>query len=149
LAATHTAPPLRILAIMAPSTAASTSASANTTNGALPPSSMEQLTTRGAACASSREPTRVEPVKDSLRTGCAASIASTAGPGGCGTTTFTTPAGTPARSSRSASASAVSGVSPAGFSTTVQPAASAGPILRVAMAAGKFQGVMRTLTPMG
>ena len=32
---------------------------------------------------------------------------------------------------------------------TVQPAASAGPILRVAMAAGKFQGVTSTETPIG
>lgn len=31
----------------------------------------------------------------------------------------------------------------------MQPAASAGPILRVAMAAGKFQGVTSTATPMG
>ena len=37
----------------------------------------------------------------------------------------------------------VSGVSDAGFSTTGQPAASAGPILRVAMAAGKFHGVTK------
>ena len=37
----------------------------------------------------------------------------------------------------------------AGFSTTVQPAASAGPILRVAIAAGKFHGVTRTATPTG
>ena len=41
-------------------------------------------------------------------------------------------------------ASAVSGVSVAGLSTTVQPAASAGPILRVAIAAGKFHGVTST-----
>jgi hypothetical protein len=46
-------------------------------------------------------------------------------------------------------ASAVSGVSLAGLSTTVQPAASAGPILRVAIAAGKFHGVMSTATPIG
>ena len=45
--------------------------------------------------------------------------------------------------------SAVSGVSLAGFSTTVQPAASAGPILRVAIAAGKFQGVTSTQMPTG
>ncbi len=49
----------------------------------------------------------------------------------------------------SATASADSGVSLAGLSTTVQPAASAGPILRVAMAAGKFHGVISTLTPTG
>ena len=64
-------------------------------------------------------------------------------------TTLTTPSGTPASDSRAATASALSGVSRAGLSTTVQPAASAGPILRVAIAAGKFHGVMRTLTPTG
>ena len=48
-----------------------------------------------------------------------------------------------------ATASAVSGVSLAGLSTTVQPAASAGPILRVAIAAGKFHGVISRLTPTG
>ena len=44
---------------------------------------------------------------------------------------------------------AVSGVSSAGLRTTVQPAASAGPILRVAIAAGKFQGVISSETPIG
>jgi len=46
-------------------------------------------------------------------------------------------------------ANAVSGVSEAGFSTTVHPAASAGAILRAAMAAGKFHGVTRAETPTG
>ena len=64
-------------------------------------------------------------------------------------TTFTTPSGTPASRRISATANADSGVSLAGFSTTVQPAASAGPILRVAIAAGKFHGVTSTLTPTG
>ena len=63
--------------------------------------------------------------------------------------TLTTPAGTPASSSTGISASMVSGVSDAGLSTTGQPAASAGPILRVAMAAGKFHGVTRTAMPAG
>ena len=61
--------------------------------------------------------------------------------------TLTTPAGTPASASSAPMASAVSGVSDAGLSTTVQPAASAGPILRVAIAAGKFHGVISTLHP--
>ena len=63
--------------------------------------------------------------------------------------TFTTPAGAPASASSEPSISAVSGVSPAGFRTTVQPAASAGPILRVAIAAGKFHGVSSNATPTG
>ena len=43
----------------------------------------------------------------------------------------------------------MSGVLDAGLSTTLQPAASAGAILRVAIAAGKFHGVTSTATPMG
>ena len=38
---------------------------------------------------------------------------------------------------------------PAGFSTIVHPAATAGPILRVAIAAGKFQGVIMYAGPTG
>ena len=49
----------------------------------------------------------------------------------------------------SPSASAVRGVLLAGLAIIVQPAASAGPILRVIIAAGKFQGVMDAVTPMG
>ena len=64
-------------------------------------------------------------------------------------TTLITPAGTPARSSSATIASAVSGVSSAGLSTTVQPAASAGPSLRVIIAAGKFQGVISSEMPIG
>ena len=64
-------------------------------------------------------------------------------------TTDSTPAGMPARSASTASASADSGVCEAGLSTMVQPAASAGPALRVIMAAGKFHGVMAAHTPTG
>ena len=58
--------------------------------------------------------------------------------------TFTTPGGAPASSRMRATASALSGVSAAGLSTVVQPAARAGPSLRVTIAAGKFHGVMST-----
>ena len=44
---------------------------------------------------------------------------------------------------------AVSGVALAGLTTLVQPAASAGPSLRVIIAAGKFQGVIAAVTPTG
>ena len=64
-------------------------------------------------------------------------------------TTLNTPAGTPARSASSASASAVSGVCEAGLTTIVQPAASAGAALRVIIAAGKFHGVIAAQTPTG
>jgi hypothetical protein len=46
-------------------------------------------------------------------------------------------------------ANAVSGVSPAGFKIVVHPAANAGPNFRVAMAAGKFQGVINSEIPTG
>ena len=49
---------------------------------------------------------------------------------------LTAPAGTPASANSSAIATAVSGVSAAGLSTTVQPAASAGAIFRAGIAAG-------------
>ena len=64
-------------------------------------------------------------------------------------TTFKTPAGTPAISASLASASAQSGVSSEGLTTTVQPAAKAGPTLRVIMAIGKFHGVMAAQIPTG
>ena len=63
--------------------------------------------------------------------------------------TLTTPLGTPTSSRILTKYSVVSGVSVAGLITTVLPAASAGPILRVAMASGKFQGVMRKHGPTG
>ena len=64
-------------------------------------------------------------------------------------TTLKTPAGIPARSASAASASAENGVCEAGLTTTVQPAASAGPTLRVIIAMGKFHGVMQPTTPIG
>ena len=60
-----------------------------------------------------------------------------------------TPFGTPAFSANTASASADSGVSLAGLSTTVQPAASAGDTLRVIIEFGKFHGVIAPQTPIG
>ena len=63
-------------------------------------------------------------------------------------TRLTTPGGTPA-SSITRSTSAVSGVALAGLTTLVQPAAIAGPSLRVIIAAGKFQGVIAAVTPTG
>lgn len=62
---------------------------------------------------------------------------------------LTTPSGTPASARIAPTARAVSGVSDAGLRMTVQPAARAGPIFRVAMAAGKFHGVMSSATPIG
>jgi len=60
-----------------------------------------------------------------------------------------TPGGMPARSARTASASAENGVWLAGRITPVHPAAQPGPALRVIMADGKFQGVIAANTPIG
>src|SRR6266704_1027005 len=68
LAQTQVWPALRYFDCIAPSTAASRSASSKTMKGALPPSSRDSFLTVGAHCAISRLPTSVEPVKDSLRT---------------------------------------------------------------------------------
>ena len=150
-AETQVWPELRNLHMIAPSTAASRSASSKTRNGALPPSSSETFFTVPAHCAISSFPISVEPVKESLRTvGFEVSSppitgASSASP----VTIWSTPSGTPASAARSASASAVSGVCSAGLTTIVQPAASAGAALRVIIAAGKFQGVIPAVTPIG
>ncbi|MCW2749085.1 MAG: hypothetical protein JWR83_195 [Aeromicrobium sp.] len=89
----------------------------------------------------------VDPVKEILRTRGSSIQVVTIADGSVVGTTLTTPAGTPASVRSRVIASAVSGVSEAGLSTTVQPAARAGAILRVAIAAGKFQGVTSAATP--
>src|SRR5258708_13410005 len=116
-------------------------------NGGLPPSCIEELARVLAASRSNTLPTCVEPVKDSLRTRESLMIAPTTFDERCDGMTLTTPGGTPASSSRLAIASAVSGVSEAGLRMTVQPAASAGPILRDATAARKFHGATKIETP--
>ena len=133
---------LRILAITAPSTAASTSASPKTRNGALPPSSIDTRRTLWADCSISFRPTSVEPVKDSLRSRGSPMIGFETSEDLLEVTTLSTPAGSPASSRIWASASIDSGVCWAGLTTIVQPAATAGPILRVPIAIGKFQGVI-------
>jgi hypothetical protein len=55
----------------------------------------------------------------------------------------------PASTTIPSSSTAVSGVSSAGLSTTVLPAASAGPSFQDAIAIGKFQGVISPTTPSG
>ena len=94
-------------------------------------------------------PTSVEPVNERLRRRGSWSILEIDAPTFSGKIIFITPFGTPARSMMSTIASAVRGVSLAGFKIIVQPAAIAGPILRVAIAAGKFHGVIRSETPIG
>ena len=71
---------LRIFAIIAPSMAASTSASPNTRNGALPPSSMLTRCSWPALCRTSTLPTSVEPVKLTFRSRGSAISASLTAP---------------------------------------------------------------------
>src|SRR5262252_5563842 len=148
LAQTQVWPALRYFEAIAPLTAISISASSNTMKGALPPSSIEVFFTVAAHCSIKSFPISVEPVKVSLRTVGFDVISppiSVAPP----VTQEKTPFGTPARSASSHSARAEYGVAVAGFSTIVQPAASAGPALRVIIAAGKFHGVIAAQTPIG
>src|SRR5260221_12548078 len=114
LAQTQVCPLLRYLEIIAPSTAASRSASSNTRKGALPPSSSDTFLMVAALCAMSCAPTSVEPVKLILRTvvfdGSSPPI-SLALP----VAMLITPLVTPARPASSASAKAEEGVCAAGW----------------------------------
>src|SRR5699024_10588177 len=59
----------------------------------------------------------------------------------------TTSVGKPASCASSTKRIIVNGVSSAGLTINVQPAASAGPALRVIIAAGKFHGVIAATKP--
>ena len=143
------APPLRIFANNNCGIVTARSASSCTITWALPPSSIEQRITLSAASFNRTRPTSVDPVKDKFLTRESCNIFEIAGPVFSGITKFKTPLGNPARSKISTICIAVSGVSVAGFKIMVQPAATAGPIFRVAMPAGKFQGVISMDNPIG
>src|SRR5512138_2192396 len=151
LAHTQVCPALRYLLTIAPSTAESTSASSNTMNGALPPSSSDSSLIVGAHCCIRMRPTSVEPVNDRWRTTSDAHSTLPTSIDCCASavTTLSTPGGMPARCASSAHASADNGVASAGLITTGQPAASAGATLRVIIAIGKFHGVIAAQTPTG
>src|SRR3981081_4453076 len=142
LAHTQVWPALRYLEASAPSTAASRSASSKTMKGALPPSSSESFLIVSAHCFINVRPVSVEPVKESLRT---AGFAHSSPPiqRESPVTKVSTPFGNTPPSASTAMASAEKGVLPAGLITTVQPAARAGPALRLIIAFGKFHGVVR------
>src|SRR5699024_10145520 len=123
--------------------------SSKTINGALPPSSIEVRSTFSQASASSRRPTGVEPVKETLRRQRSfingPEIAEVEQP----ETTLSTLGGSPASIMAWAKYRELSGVSCAGFRTMVAPAATAGATLRVAIANGKFHGVISNEGPTG
>ena len=114
----------------------------------LPPSSCVTRFTVSAAAFATRMPARVEPVNDTMSiSGCAAIAAPTFGPSPF--TRLKTPAGTPAAWRISAMMIALSGAISVGFSTIVQPAASAGATLHMIWLTGQFHGVIRPQTPTG
>ena len=118
-------------------------------NGALPPNSNATRLSWVAAWAIRTLPTSVDPVKAIFRTRGSFRKTSAIGAARFPTTTLNTPGGSPASMNARAISSAVRGVSLAGLSTTVHPAASAGAIFRRTIVAGKFQGVIAATTPTG
>src|SRR5271170_500393 len=137
--------------MITPATAASRSAqSSKTINGAFPPNSNESFFNVEEDCFIRSLPTLVEPVNETFFTrGSVVRTSPTSAVFFKDVTKLTTPFGMPALLESSARAFAVNGVSPGDLATTVHPAASAGPILRVIIAAGKFHGVIRPHTPIG
>ena len=129
-------PVFRNLTRDAPRAACAGSASGNTMNGACPPSSSETRLICAAAPWASRLPTSVDPVKVSLRTAGLARNSSPTTLARDAVTRLTTPAGTPTSCRIRNTSTAHSGVCCAGLSTTVQPAASAGPIFLVSIETG-------------
>mmetsp|Transcript_13158 Transcript_13158/g.44568 ORF Transcript_13158/g.44568 Transcript_13158/m.44568 type:complete len:311 (+) Transcript_13158:1263-2195(+) len=149
--AMQTCPALRSLEARSARTATSRSASSKTMKGALPPSSSASFFTVGADCSTRSLPTRVEPVKLTMRTRSSAVRVDPMVPA-CSreaVIVLMTPSGTPASRASWSSTRAESGVASAGFTTAVHPAPRAGATFRVIMAMGKFQGVITPATPMG
>src|ERR1700733_1091345 len=108
LAQTQVWPAFVYLGAIAPLTACSISASSKTINGALPPNSIEVFLTVAAHCSISNLPISVEPVKVSLRT-VGFEVSSPPISDEPPVTQENPPAGTPARSANSHSASAENG----------------------------------------
>jgi hypothetical protein len=113
----------------------------------LPPNSIEVFLTVPAHCCISSLPTSVEPVKVSLRTvGFEVSSPPTSFDG---PVTQENTLWHPSALGQLAKGQGRERRRVAGFNTIVQPAAKAGPALRVIIAAGKFHGVIAAHTPIG
>ncbi len=114
----------------------------------LPPSSCATRLTVSAAALATAMPARVEPVNDIMSMpGCDDIASPTVGPSPL--TRLNTPGGTPASSQDLREEQRAHRRDFAGFSTIVQPAASAGATLQVIWLIGQFHGVMRPQTPTG
>ena len=136
-----------VICMAVDATAWAMGASSSTTAADLPPSSRKTRLRLPAAAVMTRRPVAVEPVKLTRSTrGSSASCWPTSWP--ADVTTLRTPAGMSVSSSASLPSSvAHHGVSGAGLSTTVFPAARAGATLARLIWLGKFHGVMAPTTP--
>ncbi len=115
--------------------ALSNGASSSTTNADLPPSSRHTFLMPSPATDAMRRPASSDPVKLIMSTsGCDTIASPTTRP--WPETMFSTPFGSPISCAASASMNALIGAISAGFSTTVQPAASAGAILQTTWCSG-------------
>ena len=117
------------------------------TFGDLPPSSSVTRFSARPALAPISRPTAVDPVNAILFTPGLSTSAAPVVPSPV--RTLSTPAGNPTSRASSPRRSALSGVCSAGFSTVVQPAASAGAIFHAAIISGKFHGTIWPQTPTG
>ena len=133
---------------MAPCTDKSTSASLNTMNGALPPSSIDVRFTVIELAFINFFPMAVEPVKEIFFT---KGFETSSSPISSGSpiTILRSPLGIPARSPSDTKAIPERGVLSSGLHTTLQPAANAGAIFLASIAKGKFQGVIQATIPTG
>lgn len=114
----------------------------------MPPSSKLTGVSVSAAAFPMRRAVSGEPVKlMRSKSPCRVSAAPASSPIPC--TTFSTPGGSPASPATSASSEPVKGAHSGGFTTTVSPAASAGPSFQVVSISGAFQGVTSAATPAG
>jgi hypothetical protein len=127
----------------------SKSVSSRITVAALPPSSRRTRLTVAEAAAMTLRPVTVDPVNATASTrGSVVSAAATSFEDDV--STFRTPAGRSVRSTaRRPRCAPDQGDSGDGFSTTVQPAASAAPTLARSSSTGMFHGVITDTTPSG
>ena len=148
LAHTHVCPALRNFVAIVWFTATSISASSATINGACPPSSIVTFFTVSALAFINNLPTGVEPVKvNFFMRGLSVKNGPTKRPSPF--THWITSSGNPASCANSMRRIVVNGVSSAGLTIKVHPAANAGAAFRVIIAAGKFQGVIAATSPIG
>ena len=132
-----------------PSTAASKSASANTSAAFLPPSSKDTGFTPGATARMMAAPVADSPVKVMPSISGCVVMNSPAEPGPKPWVRLSTPGGRPTSCATSASRVAVDGVTSDGFMMTVLPKANAGATFQVSSSSGRFHGEITPTAPSG